>query len=188
MKCHLEFESWWTKGKNHFIGHFKKFLIFKEWRIRNYTFSYHYQTILFGGTWNMQKLSQHWTLCKKKKSSVSSNRHLIPVLESLGQDTTTNLRTFLEHTKPSWATRARFRLKLNYDETKQNKTLSWMHVFLYKTFFCWWQRKQSRQSVQLIFPLCLIFTSVMILRCQASMMHPVNTNIQAPFKESLSLL
>lgn len=41
---------------------------------------------------------------KKKIASVSSNTHLIPAMESLRQETATDLRSSAAHTMPLWAT------------------------------------------------------------------------------------
>lgn len=41
---------------------------------------------------------------KKNISSVSSNAHLIPALESVRQETATDLRSCPGHTTPAWAT------------------------------------------------------------------------------------
>lgn len=57
----------------------------------------------------------------KKKSSVPSNTHLIPALESLRQETATDLRSSAAHTTPSWATQHDSVLNTTMEIKKKNK-------------------------------------------------------------------
>lgn len=125
---------------------------------------------------------------KKKIASVSSNTHLIPAMESLRQETATDLRSSAAHTMPLWATQHDSVLNTAM-KIKAKWKVQWTQEFLNKIFSCWWLiNKGSKYSIQLIFPCVWYILAHMVLRAQTSPMSPLRVNIKVPFKGSLALL